>query len=65
MPSFGVVLDACVIIPASFRDTLLRAAEAGFYRLHWTEEILTEVERNLVEGGMTDAAGARRLVAAL
>lgn len=29
MSSFKVVLDACVIIPAPLRDTLLRAADAG------------------------------------
>ena len=29
MSTFGVVLDACVLIPAPLRDTLLRAAELG------------------------------------
>jgi len=41
--SFGVVLDACVLIPASLRDTLLRAAEQGMYQMHWSELILEEV----------------------
>ncbi len=48
MSSFGVVLDANVIILASLRDTLLRNVEKGLFRLHWTEEILEEVRRNLV-----------------
>src|SRR5438874_9992279 len=48
MSSFKVVLDACVIFPASLRDTLLRAADAGLYRLHLTDDILEEVRRNLI-----------------
>ena len=33
----GVVLDACVLFPASVRDTVLRLAESGLYHLHWTD----------------------------
>lgn len=62
MSPFGVVLDACVLIPAALRDTLLRAAEAELYRPYWSEAILEEVERNLVEHGMTSEHGARRLM---
>jgi predicted nucleic acid-binding protein len=47
MSSFVVVLDACTLFPASLRDTLLRAAEAGLYRLQLTDEILEEVKHNL------------------
>jgi predicted nucleic acid-binding protein len=42
------VLDACVLFPASLRDTLLRVAAAGLYQLQWTDDILEEVRRNLV-----------------
>jgi predicted nucleic acid-binding protein len=56
--SFGVVLDACVLIPASIRDTLLRAAQKGMYRLHWSDLILEEVGRNLVNKRMTTEEGA-------
>jgi predicted nucleic acid-binding protein len=45
--TFTVVLDACVLIPASVRSTLLRAAVAGLYRPQWSEDILAEVQRNL------------------
>ncbi len=62
MSSFGVVLDACVLIPASLRDTLLRAAERGMYRLHWSELILEEVRRNLVKRGMTSSLDAQALI---
>ncbi|MBV8887563.1 MAG: PIN domain-containing protein [Chroococcidiopsidaceae cyanobacterium CP_BM_RX_35] len=59
--AFGVVLDACVLIPASLRDTLLRAAERGMYRLHWSELILAEVRRNLVNRGLTSSLDAQEL----
>jgi predicted nucleic acid-binding protein len=59
--SFGVVLDACVLIPASIRDTFLRAAEKEMYRLHWSDLILEEVRRNLVNKGMTTEEDAKDL----
>jgi predicted nucleic acid-binding protein len=45
---FLVVLDACVLIPAALRDTLLRLAE--YPRLdvpRWSDEIIAETVRNL------------------
>jgi predicted nucleic acid-binding protein len=62
MSSFSVVLDACVLYPAALRDTLLRAADAGLYRLHWSEEILDEVGRNLVKNSVADELAAQRLL---
>lgn len=62
MSSFGVVLDACVLIPAPLRDTLLRAAERGTYRLHWSKLILEEVKRNLVKRGMVSSLDAQDLI---
>lgn len=62
MSSFGVVLDACVLIPATLRDTLLRAAEQGMYRLHWSDRILEEVRRNLVKREMTSSVDAQYLI---
>lgn len=61
MSSFSVVLDACVLIKASLRDTLIRAYGANLYRLHWSDDIFAEVVRNLVETGMTTELGAKRL----
>jgi predicted nucleic acid-binding protein len=63
--SFGVVLDACVLIPASIRDTLLRTAEKEMYRLHWSDLILEEVGRNLVKQGMTTEEDAKDLIDAM
>lgn len=48
MAVFPVVLDSCVLYPMYLRDTLLCAAEAGLYRVHWSTEILDGAIRNLV-----------------
>jgi predicted nucleic acid-binding protein len=46
--NFQVVLDACVLMPASLRDTLLRLAETPRqYIPKWSEQIWQEVARNL------------------
>jgi len=46
--NFSVVLDACVLWPASLRDTLLRLAESPRQFIpKWTDEIWGEVTRNL------------------
>lgn len=42
-----VLLDACVLVPVSLCDTLLRAAEKGLYTPLWSDEILDEVRRAL------------------
>jgi predicted nucleic acid-binding protein len=43
------VLDACVIVPAGLRDTLLRLAETPrLYVPKWSDEIIAEVRRTLV-----------------
>jgi len=55
------VLDANVLFPSSLRDTLLRAASANMYRLHWTDDILEEVRRNLIAKRMSDER-ANRLI---
>jgi predicted nucleic acid-binding protein len=62
MSSFGALLDACVLIPAPLCDTLLRAAEKGLYRVHWSEDILSEVQRNLSKQlGVPCEKAARRV----
>lgn len=62
MSSFGVVLDACVLTPATLRDTLLRAVEKEMYRLHWSDQILNEVKRNLVKREMASPEDAQDLI---
>ncbi len=62
---FKVVLDANVLFPYSLRDTLLRAAAAGFFQIYWSDLILEEARRNLVDRNITTAAQADRLVATM
>ncbi len=62
MPVARVVLDACVLFPSSVRDTLLRTADAGFYQVYWSDELLEEVQRNIVRRGTVSAEQAQRLI---
>ena len=44
----AVILDACVLVQAPLRDTLLRLAEhPGLYHPRWSEEIIAEMQRAL------------------
>jgi predicted nucleic acid-binding protein len=63
--SVDVTLDACVLYPATLRDTLLRLAEAGFYRPHWSAQVLDEVARNLVSNRAVSKAQAQSLIEAI
>lgn len=42
MAIYAAVLDACVMVPISLCDTLLRLAEQRMYRPVWSERILEE-----------------------
>ena len=46
---FQVILDACVLVNAALRDTLLRLAEppSSLYLPRWTREIIDETKRTL------------------
>ena len=58
---FRVVVDACVLIPLTLCDTLLRAANANLFQLYWSAEILEETRRNLVAKiGLSEDNAARR-----
>lgn len=47
---YRVVLDACVLIPMPLADTLLRMAEEPrLYLPRWTQAIMDEVTRNLID----------------
>ncbi len=58
---FRVVLDACVLIPMPLADTLLRMAEAPrLYLPQWSQMIMEEVTRNLIEKWRMEPEKARR-----
>lgn len=59
--ALGVVLDACVLYPFSLCDILLRLAEREFYDPYWSDRILGEVERNLVQNRLTAQQAAWRV----
>lgn len=42
MAIYAAVLDACVLVPISLADTLLRTAEKQLYRPIWSDRILDE-----------------------
>lgn len=45
---YTVLLDACVLVPISLTDLLLRLAEdPALYSPRWSNHILAEIERNL------------------
>lgn len=58
------LLDACVLVPRALCDTLLRCAEAGLFRVQWSEQILAESERAIAEIVKRPEA-ARRVVVAM
>jgi len=45
---YTALLDANVLVPYTVTDVLLRLAEAGFYRVLWSSEILDETVRTLL-----------------
>ncbi len=62
---FLAVLDANVLLPAPLRDTLLRLAEAELYVPKWSDRILAELAKNLVESDRTDSERAALVTAAM
>jgi predicted nucleic acid-binding protein len=59
------VLDANVLFPFTLRDTLLRAAGEACFQAYWSERILDEATRNLVETGEMTSKQAARLRAVM
>jgi hypothetical protein len=47
--AFTVVYDACVLYPAPLRDLLLRAALTNVVRARWSDAILDECFRSILE----------------
>lgn len=49
MPLYSAFLDACVLVPISLADTLLRVAERELYRPLWSGRILAEAADAVLE----------------
>lgn len=67
---YTAVIDACSLVSVLRRNLLLSLAEAEFFRLRWSQNILDETERALAklhyQRGNTDGdARARQAVAAM
>lgn len=50
---FPVVIDACVLVQAAVRDTLLRLSERRLFLARWSDQILEEVSRTLQKHGVS------------
>lgn len=46
---FIVVYDACVLFPAPLRDLLVRLAMTGMFQAKWSDRILAECFRSILE----------------
>ncbi len=60
---FPAIFDSCVLYPYELHCLLLEAAQESLYRVHWSQRILDNTVRNLVEVSRIDPARAERLVA--
>ncbi len=49
MARYTAFLDACVLVPISLADTLLRLAERELYRPLWSEQVLVETVDAILE----------------
>lgn len=49
MAPYRALLDACVLVPVSLADTMLRIAEKGLYRPLWSDRILGEAQSAIAE----------------
>lgn len=64
MSAFPVVFAACVLVPYPLVDVILRLADQGIFRPLWSEDILLETRRTLIETlGKTPESTDKRLKA--
>lgn len=60
--AFPAFLDTNVLYGAALSDTLLRIAEQGAFRPHWSPDVLSELRRNLIGSAkLTEEQADRRI----
>jgi predicted nucleic acid-binding protein len=62
---FPVFLDTCVLYPIVLTDTMLRVAEQSVFRPHWSDDVMSELRRNLALIEQIGEDGAGRRIAAM
>src|SRR4051794_5125534 len=63
--AFRVLFDACVLVPYDLCNVFLTLAEANFYQPLWSDEILDETRRTLVNRLGSPEAKARKRIEAM
>lgn len=61
MATFPALFDTNVLFGFHLNDVILGMAERGLFRPLWSEHILTELSKNLLEHGLPPASVDRRL----
>lgn len=59
--SFPAFFDACALYGIRLTDLVLRLADAGAFRVLWSDAVLEEVRRNVVASGVDEPAVDRRI----
>lgn len=58
---FTVTLDACVLVPITLADYILRAAQEQIFSVRWSPKILEETKHAMMRLGVEDQAASRRI----
>lgn len=59
------ILDTCVLFPLLLRDTLIFAYDFGLYRMHYSDIILDELQRNLLDNSKIKREAAQKIVSGI
>jgi hypothetical protein len=62
---FSAIYDANVLFPFEVRDVLMIAARTSVFAVYWTDAILDETTRNLIEKGFATPENMTRMVATM
>jgi hypothetical protein len=63
--SFAAIYDACVLYPFEVRDILMVCAYTRLFTVHWTDQILEECTKNLIEDKKATASNMSRMIAGM